>query len=328
MPGKLTVFDIDWFSIYDTEKTDLSGDMGSVVIPDELNVPPSLVEVATLSSSLPNCEQLHRDLQVHWEVFGPIITIQLIGQVEEDEYMAFGLSGSPNVSQMEGGDAVVAYMEGVQAVVQDYNLTAKHACVEFLGFPRGVCPDSSVGGYSDFQIHAAERKNGLNSITFRRPLISADPGDKPFPTTEDGVVIWAIGKLDPKKRPSFHFLYPQQTIRINFARDPVKNCQDFTRTRTRKIIPWDMTLLGGPQEETFNVTLGPPGLQRGYQSWTGRSPAPSVFYVNGFLAPQLYLQRGRVYTFKISSYSVYAHITNSRERVWINLTQPSLRPVD
>ncbi|CAG0901720.1 unnamed protein product [Cyprideis torosa] len=210
MPGKLTVFDIDWFSIYDTEKTDLSGDMGSVVIPDELNVPPSLVEVATLSSSLPNCEQLHRDLQVHWEVFGPIITIQLIGQV-------------------------------------------------------------------------------------------ADPGDKPFPTTEDGVVIWAIGKLDPKKRPSFHFLYPQQTIRINFARDPVKNCQDFTRTRTRKIIPWDMTLLGGPQEETFNVTLGPPGLQRGYQSWTGRSPAPSVFYVNGFLAPQLYLQRGRVYTFKVSN---------------------------
>jgi hypothetical protein len=35
------------------------------------------------TNTLPNCFQLHKDLQVSWEIFGPQITIQLAGQVGE-----------------------------------------------------------------------------------------------------------------------------------------------------------------------------------------------------------------------------------------------------
>lgn len=59
-----------------------------------------------------------------WEIFGPAITIQLAGQVEENEYMAFGISGAPDQSQMLGSDVTVAYVDGYRGFATDYNITA------------------------------------------------------------------------------------------------------------------------------------------------------------------------------------------------------------
>lgn len=42
LPGEWTIFEIDWFSIFDV---DSKQNYGSVIIPDGLNVPPSLVKV-------------------------------------------------------------------------------------------------------------------------------------------------------------------------------------------------------------------------------------------------------------------------------------------
>lgn len=42
LPGDLTVFTVDWLSLYDV-KDDKT--LGSIIIPEELNVPPSLVTV-------------------------------------------------------------------------------------------------------------------------------------------------------------------------------------------------------------------------------------------------------------------------------------------
>lgn len=42
IPGDLTIFNIDWFSIFDQ---DTKQNLGSIIIPDGLNVPPSLVKV-------------------------------------------------------------------------------------------------------------------------------------------------------------------------------------------------------------------------------------------------------------------------------------------
>lgn len=112
LPGEMTIFKIDWLSVYDV---DTKTNLGSVIIPDGLNVPPSLVKViyryshfltyVSISNlrlsfaknsyrmesnflqiikpanSLPNCVQLHRKYQMSWEIFGPQITIQLIGQI-------------------------------------------------------------------------------------------------------------------------------------------------------------------------------------------------------------------------------------------------------
>lgn len=60
-----------------------------------------------------------------WELFGPQITIELAGQIKEDEYMAFGLSGSEEKSQMLGSDVAVAYLlDGNRGFAVDYNITA------------------------------------------------------------------------------------------------------------------------------------------------------------------------------------------------------------
>ena len=42
LPGEWNIFEIDWFSIYDVESKE---NYGSVIIPDGLNVPPSLIKV-------------------------------------------------------------------------------------------------------------------------------------------------------------------------------------------------------------------------------------------------------------------------------------------
>lgn len=42
LPGELTIFDIDWLSIYNIETKE---NFGSVIIPDSPNVPPSLVKI-------------------------------------------------------------------------------------------------------------------------------------------------------------------------------------------------------------------------------------------------------------------------------------------
>ena len=42
LPGNLTIFDIDWLSIYDMA---LQENFGSVTIPSQLSVPPALVSI-------------------------------------------------------------------------------------------------------------------------------------------------------------------------------------------------------------------------------------------------------------------------------------------
>lgn len=63
-------------------------------------------------------------MQISWEIFGAQITIQLAGQVDEDEYMAFGLSGSNTQSQMLGSDVAIAFVDGHRGFATDYNITA------------------------------------------------------------------------------------------------------------------------------------------------------------------------------------------------------------
>jgi len=42
LPGDLTVFNIDWFSVYDLANKE---NLGFVIIPDDPNVPPSLASI-------------------------------------------------------------------------------------------------------------------------------------------------------------------------------------------------------------------------------------------------------------------------------------------
>ena len=42
---------------------------GHVIIPEQLNVPPSLVDVMVHDPGLPNCMMLHKNLMVAWDSF-------------------------------------------------------------------------------------------------------------------------------------------------------------------------------------------------------------------------------------------------------------------
>ena len=47
LPGELTIFDIDWLSVYNLETKE---NYGSVIVPDNPNVPPSLVKISVSNS--------------------------------------------------------------------------------------------------------------------------------------------------------------------------------------------------------------------------------------------------------------------------------------
>ena len=112
LPGNLTIFDIRWFSIYDTKR---NFNLGHVIIPEDLNVPPALVEIfeSARDTTMPNCEMLHSNLRIAWSVFAPSITIELAANLKnENEYMAFGISGKEGATEMIGSDVAVAYRNG------------------------------------------------------------------------------------------------------------------------------------------------------------------------------------------------------------------------
>jgi len=344
LPGNLTVFDINWFSIYDTAS---SRSLGYVIIPgpDSINVPPALVEVIESSrqTQLPNCEMLHADLRVAWNVFAPQVVIELSGNVDKaseglDEYLAFGVSNPQGQSKMIGSDVSVAYMDGFRAIVEDYNITAKSLCTSVLNQNKGVCPDIHVAGSQNNQIQTFDREGGVFTVTYRRDLInSQDAGDNSIAEEGPTSIVWAMGRLahgsltGPRERgrpqpirkePSFHHTYPKQHVQIDFNRKKsANNCWAFVRrTRAMKnrknhpslrteelssvmdpqIKPWARHRFFDPTQRRFEARLGPAGgFQRGYSALSGLPTTGNVWYINGYMTPELFLQRGRTYTFTV-----------------------------
>ncbi|KAF7495422.1 Protein Skeletor, isoforms B/C [Sarcoptes scabiei] len=307
----MTIFDINYISVWDREQSE---NLGSVIIPDELNVPPALSKIIKVESRLPNCEQLHQRLQINWEIFGPQITFELIGQLKKDDYMAFGLSGSDNSSQMLGSDIALAYMETHLGFVRDYNITGIFPCINVLGNYQGVCPDEKVGGVDNFQVNLFERQDTLTRITYRRNLQNVgDDGDKIFEKSRKSFIVWAIGKLTNSKDPGFHHIYPKHDISLVFGRKPEKNCFYFTTSKIETIDaiqsglqqssiitkPWGPLRLLNRTMTTLYARLGDSGGLRGYYGSTGLASPNLVWYINGLLAPILYVKRGRTYTFRI-----------------------------
>ncbi|XP_067139649.1 protein Skeletor, isoforms B/C-like [Centruroides vittatus] len=299
LPGNLTVSQISWLSLWDEEKGE---NLGSIIIPDELNIPPSLITELKFESQLPNCEQLHRNLQLNWDVFGPQITFELSGQIDDDDYMSVGISGSKNSSQMIDADVVIAYVDGFLPLTIDYNITGKYPCTNVLGLNKGVCSDLKLGAVDNFQVHSHYKENGITSITFRRNLINTgDDGDKIYNLEGDTYLVWAIGKLNHFKEPGFHHIYPKGTIKYQLGRKKhVKNCFAFTKSPTeKKKISWKIMQLRDQKTDTFIMRVGPPADWKGYLGITGKPTPGVVWYVNGLLAPEIYVKRGKKYTFKV-----------------------------
>lgn len=298
LPGDLSVFTVDWLSLYDVKKERA---LGSIIIPEELNVPPSLIEVIPHENSMPNCEQLHKDFQLSWEVFGDQITMELAAQVGEVDYIAFGMSGSPNEPEMIGGDVVVTYMDGYLGNLIDYNMSSYMPCTVLLDQHKGVCQDDKVGGTQDYQAYSSKRENGINIFTFRRRLTTPDPGDTPYPDTGDAMIIWALGALDIMRRPTMHYAWSKVKQTIEFARKATeRKCFAFTHSDKSKLKAWPGFHLADPAAREFTARLGPDGGPRGYLSMTKQhSESGLTWYIDGFLAPDVYIKRNTKYRFLV-----------------------------
>ncbi|KAG6464427.1 hypothetical protein O3G_MSEX014504 [Manduca sexta] len=201
LPGGRAAGAVDWVSVWDAGAR---RSLGSVLVPDALNVPPAPRRTHPYVSALPNCRQLHRDYQMG-----------------EDEYMAFGISGSDTNSSMLGADVAVARFSGAEqrGFATDYNITALAPCVQVLGQWLGVCRDDALGGVDSNQVFTARRERGVTVVSYRRTL-------QPEGAT---YVVWAIGRLDADNEPSFHRLYPTSDVKLHLSQQPPENdCTPFT----------------------------------------------------------------------------------------------------
>jgi len=305
LPGEITVFNIDWIAVYNIEQ---KKNLGHVIIPEGLNIPPALVEVISHKSGLPNCVMLHKNLMVSWEAFPPQLTMQLAGYIGKDEYMAFGVSGKQGESVMTGGDVAVAYMDQYLGHVDDYNLTAKSVCHTVLGQEGGACRDSRLGGQDSNQLMSAEQINGVTAITYRKTFSTlGDLGDIEISSEGPTSVIWAMGKLSERAHrdmePSFHHTYSREHVALEFGvgrSEPYQDCFAFTSDRGDHVTPWRIPPIFDPTKRSFTARLGPSGGKRGYSGRKGNPPSSSlVWFVEGLMAPDLYMRRGLTYTFKV-----------------------------
>ena len=75
-------------------------DFGNVRIPRNLNVPPSLRMLGIEPQSKLNCEVLDDNIgyEVRWAIAGKSIVTQLVARLNDQQYMAFGLSGDLDTS--------------------------------------------------------------------------------------------------------------------------------------------------------------------------------------------------------------------------------------
>lgn len=110
-----------------------------------------------------------------------------------------------------------------------------------------------------------------------------------------------MGKLDTNKEPAFHEFYPKRDMMIHFnSSEPIDDCFSFTLTTEKPAIElWDKSQIFDKNIRSFTATLGPSAGKKGYQGITGHVSNHIAWYINGFLAPDLWLRRGLTYSFKV-----------------------------
>ncbi|XP_063228586.1 protein Skeletor, isoforms B/C isoform X2 [Bacillus rossius redtenbacheri] len=307
LPGNLTAYDIDWLGVWCVQ---YRHNFGHVLIPKDLDVPPALGQTKiTTSSTTPdpkevrpsNCRQLLDDrLQVQWEMQGDHVQVQLAARMREDQYMAFGLSGEQGRPSMVGGDIVVAFYDTDRRAfrAEDYYMSATAQC----DGKNGVCPDERIGGRNDVTLVSGDRRNGVTTVTFRRPLQTNEPiNDRAIPGEGEASVIAAIGPLNSRKEANAHAVPDKTTddIRIDFSSLDDHACPIslFDLPEETGLTPWPSAIITG--ETVFSARIGPTGGKRGYTPITGHPSWGIAWYINDKLIPEIYVERGQTYTFVV-----------------------------
>ncbi|KAG5348197.1 SKEL1 protein, partial [Acromyrmex charruanus] len=308
LPGNLTVYDINWLAVWCVE---YRHNFGHVLIPKDLDVPPALGQTKitppwwynpTSSTPAPrqvtNCkEMLDGRVQVQWQLQGEDVQIRISGRIEEDQYVAFGLSGRDGKAEMIGGDVVVIGYNNKTGkfIAEDYYMTDISQC----DGKRGVCPDQRIGGRNDAILVHGERQNGITTVTYTRPLRTNEPEkDRMIPERETSVIA-AIGSLNARGEANAHERFDKTTedIRIDFTSINVHECTNslYNIPDAPDLEPWTPAVIN--DKNIFNARIGPTGAKRGYSRITGTPSWGIAWYINDLLIPEITVERGKTYTF-------------------------------
>ncbi|KAE8740565.1 hypothetical protein FOCC_FOCC013898 [Frankliniella occidentalis] len=240
LPENITVYDIEWLAMWCVT---YHHNFGHVMIPKELDVPPALGQTKITTQApagagedaepYSNCrEMLDERVQVQWSLKEDVVEIQVSARIREDQYVAFGLSGEQGRASMVGGDVVVAYYDAKTATfhADDYYMSATAQC----DGRNGVCPDQRIGGGNDVTLKYADRRNGVTTVRYTRPLITNDAiKDRNIPTNTD----------------------------VNCT-NSLYNTHD-----EQELTPWPVQQIHN--ENTLTARIGPAGGKRGYTPITG-----------------------------------------------------------
>ncbi|OAD56535.1 Protein Skeletor, isoforms D/E [Eufriesea mexicana] len=290
-----------------------------------------------LPSSKLNCEVLEDRLafEVRWAVAGDSIVAQLVGKLEDGQYMAFGISANPERSLMIGGDVAVAWVDKqtLQGYAVDYFLEAKSQC----SGGRGSCPDTRIKeNTNSIRLLNAALVDGYSIVTYQRSLKASDELDHQILTNGSQAIIWAIGPLNERQEVSFHTDYLKTDRFIDFGRPPVWNCpvpdhensqilpssngdkddgineQSVVTPKRPPRIPatpapaprddaWDIPPIqcDEPEDGVLYAQMGPTGGKHGYPAITGHVGWGISWYINGLLIPEINVVRGKKYTFVV-----------------------------
>nr|CAD7263048.1 unnamed protein product [Timema shepardi] len=201
---------------------------------------------------------------------------------------------------MVGGDVVVAFYDSEKGTFQaeDYYMSATAQC----DGKNGVCPDERIGGRNDVTLVSGERKDGVTTIVYRRPLQTNEPiNDRGIPVDGDVSVIAAIGPLNSRKEANAHAISDKTTddIRIDFSSRDDHACTIslFDLPEETGLQPWPPAIITG--ENLFSVRIGPTGGKRGYTPLTGQPSWGIAWYINDMLIPEIYVERGQTYSFVV-----------------------------
>lgn len=224
LPEELTIYDFDFFGVWCKE---FQVNFGQTRIPQAAKVPPSPKMLGIKPENKLNCEILYDELgyEIRWVLDGDDIVMQLVGKIEPNEYMAFGLGKDDSKSDMRNADAVVTWVDRTSGQVHavDYFLGAKQQCAND---PQGSCPDVKLAGGGDSLtlLHGAI-VNGYSMVTFKRPQLGIDElFDQHVYSDGQQSVLWAIGTLNANKEIGYHRLKTRANMFIDFARNPQWNC--------------------------------------------------------------------------------------------------------
>ncbi|XP_075145632.1 protein Skeletor, isoforms B/C [Haematobia irritans] len=305
LPGKLTVYDIDWLAVWCVE---YRHNFGHVYIPKDLDVPPALgqTKITTTTSPRPiyaNCREIiPNKLQVKWELQGEYIQIDLIGRIAEDQYMAFGMSGANGRAQMSQSDVVVAFYDSTTRVfrAEDYFITDLSQC----DGRNGACPDERLGGRNDVVVLSGDRKNGVTTIRYKRLLQTNEHiYDRALPTDREVSIIAAIGPLNNRKEANAHTHtgtdHVVDDIRINFSSRSDNDCTKslYNIKDESGPAPWPTRRISN--EYSFTARIGATGGKRGYSAITGSPSWGIAWYINDLLIPEITVERGKTYEFLV-----------------------------